>query len=80
MSTSIVMAVIKHYHCDQCTDFAVIHNLEDSLQKFCGWCGKDVKFTGLVEKIEGDSVVSYQDGKEVERRLTPNAKRRSKTI
>lgn len=67
------------YRCPTCqVPFVVIHQTDERNSK-CWWCGGCVVLTGKVNKIEGDELVTFQDGKEVNREMSPEAKRKKRS-
>jgi hypothetical protein len=60
------------YHCNHCkTDFCV-YNQNNERNTHCWWCGNTVQLTGRIAYIEGDEIVTYMNGIEIERRPKPN--------
>jgi hypothetical protein len=59
------------YYCEKCDmNFCVYHQNENRNSSCC-WCGSLVKQTGRVGKIQGNEIITYQDGIEIERRIKP---------
>ena len=55
------------YFCAECNiNFVVFHQSEQR-NTHCCWCSKPVVLTGQIKKLEGDFVVVYKDGIEIER-------------
>ena len=56
------------YWCPTCQINFYVYHTSDLRNTHCCYCGTEVKLTGQVSKLEGEEIVTYQDGKEVERR------------
>lgn len=52
-----------HYFCPTCQyPFVVFHEEDGPRNTHCWHCKGEVTLTGKVDKLEGDEIVTYQDG------------------
>lgn len=66
-----------HYRCPHCKyDFVVFHEGK-TRNTHCNFCRREVEQTGVVEKLEGDYVVVYENNVEIDRFLRKDFNRKS---
>jgi hypothetical protein len=61
-------AIEVEYFCNICNIPFVVYHQTDTRNSHCCWCGSEVHETGLVTKLVGDDIVTYDKGVEIARR------------
>lgn len=62
------------YWCETCEHAFVVYHNNEQRNSHCWWCEGPVELTGVVNKVEGDEVVTYKDGVQVSRRPKPKVR------
>lgn len=61
------MTVEVQYYCPNCDNKFVVYHRNELRNTHCCYCKTEVTQTGRISKLEGEEIVVYQDGVEIER-------------